>query len=52
LGSVIMKDKKPIAFYSRKFNTSKKRYKTSERDREVLSAIEICKAARSTRICC
>jgi hypothetical protein len=40
LGAVIMQDKKPIAFYSRKLNTSQKRYTTSERNRELLSAIE------------
>jgi hypothetical protein len=38
-----MQDKTPIAFYSRKLNTSQKRYKTNERDRELLSAIETCK---------
>jgi hypothetical protein len=51
-GAVIMQDKKPIAFYSRKFNTDQKRYKTTERNRELLSAIETCKAARNTRISC
>jgi hypothetical protein len=43
LGAVIMQDKKPIAFYSRKLNTAQKRYTTTERYRELLSAIEICK---------
>jgi hypothetical protein len=38
-----MHDKKPIAFYSRKLNTAQKRYKTTERYRELLSAIETCK---------
>jgi hypothetical protein len=45
LGAVIMQDKKQtaIAFYSRKLNTAQKRYTTTERDRELLSAIETCK---------
>jgi hypothetical protein len=38
-----MKDKKPIAFYSRKLNTAQKRYTTIEEYRELLSAIETCK---------
>jgi hypothetical protein len=38
-----MQDKKPIAFYSRKLNTAQKRYTTTERGRELLSAIETCK---------
>jgi hypothetical protein len=38
LGAVIMQDKKPIAFNSRKLNTAQKRYTTTER--ELLSAIE------------
>jgi hypothetical protein len=43
LGAVIMQDKKHIAFYSRKLNIAQKRYTTTERDRELLSAIETCK---------
>jgi hypothetical protein len=43
LGAVIIQDKKPIAFYSRKLNTAKKRYTTTERYRELLSVIETCK---------
>jgi hypothetical protein len=43
LGAVIMQDKKPIAFYSRKLNTAQNRYTTTERYRELLSAIETCK---------
>jgi hypothetical protein len=31
LGAVIMQDKKPIAFYSRKLNTAQKRYTTTDR---------------------
>jgi hypothetical protein len=42
LGAVIMQDKKPITIYSQKFNTAQKRYKTTERHRELLSAIETC----------
>jgi hypothetical protein len=41
LGAVIMQDKKPKAFYSRKLNTAQKRYTTTEK--ELLSAIETCK---------
>jgi hypothetical protein len=37
-----MQDGKPIAFYSRKLNTAQKWYATTERDRELLSAIETC----------
>jgi hypothetical protein len=47
LGAVIMQDKKPIAFYSRKLNTAQKRYTTTETHRELLSAIE-----KNTRISC
>jgi hypothetical protein len=43
LGAVIMQDKKHIAFYSRKLNTAQKQYTTTERHRELLSAIETCK---------
>jgi hypothetical protein len=43
LGEVIMQDKKPIAFYSRKVNTSQKRYTATDREQELLSAIETCK---------
>jgi hypothetical protein len=43
LGAVIMQDKKPIAFYSRKLNTAQKRYTTTESERDMLSAIETCK---------
>jgi hypothetical protein len=43
LVTVIMQDKKSIAFYSRKLNTAHKRYTTTERYRELISAIETCK---------
>jgi hypothetical protein len=43
LGAVNMQDRNPIAFYSQKLNTAQKRYTTTERDRELLSAIETCK---------
>jgi hypothetical protein len=43
LGAVIMQDKKPIAFYSRKLNTAQKWYTTTERERELISAFETCK---------
>jgi hypothetical protein len=48
LGAVIMQDRKPIAFYSRKLNTAQKWYTTTEK--ELLSAIETWKAANNTRI--
>jgi hypothetical protein len=38
-----MQDKKPIAFYSRKLNTAQKRFTTTEKEQELLSAIETCK---------
>jgi hypothetical protein len=42
LGAVIMQDKKQTttAFYSRKLNTAQKRYTTTDRKQELLSAIE------------
>jgi hypothetical protein len=43
LGSVIMQNKKPIAFYSRKLNIAQKWYINTEKNRELLSAIETCK---------
>jgi hypothetical protein len=52
LGAVIMQDKKPIVFYSRKLNTAQKQYTTTERNRELLSAIETTYPARNTRISC
>jgi hypothetical protein len=50
LGAVIMQDKKPISFYLRKLNTAQKRYTTTEKYRELLSAIETCK--EYTKISC
>jgi RNase H-like domain found in reverse transcriptase len=41
LDAVIMHDKKPIAFYSRKLNTAQRRYITTEC--EFLSTIDTCK---------
>jgi hypothetical protein len=38
-----IKSKTSIVFYSRKLNTAQKRYTTTERHRELLSAIETCK---------
>jgi hypothetical protein len=38
-----MKIKTTIAIYSRNLNTAQKRYTTTERDRELLSAIKTCK---------
>jgi hypothetical protein len=38
-----MQDKQSIAFYSQKLNTAQKRYTTTVRNRELLSAIETCK---------
>jgi predicted GTPase len=52
LGAVIIQDEKPIAFYSQKLNTAQKRYTITEMKRELLSAIETCKAERHTRISC
>jgi hypothetical protein len=45
LGAVIVQDKKQttIVFYLRKLNTAQKRYTTTERKQELLSAIETCK---------
>jgi hypothetical protein len=47
LRAVIMQDKKPLAFYSRKLNASQRRYTTTEC--ELLSTIETCK---NTKISC
>jgi RNase H-like domain found in reverse transcriptase len=41
LGAVIMQDKKPLAFYSRKLNAAQRRYTTTVR--KLLSTIETCK---------
>jgi hypothetical protein len=56
-GAVIMQDKKPLAFYSRKLNTAQKQYTTTERERErerereLLSAIETCKEYKNILLC-
>jgi hypothetical protein len=50
LGAVIMQDRKPIAFYSRKLNTAQKRYTTTER--KLLSAIETCKEYKNILLGC
>jgi hypothetical protein len=41
LGAVIMRDKKPLTFYSRELNVAQQRYTTTEH--ELLSTIETCK---------
>jgi hypothetical protein len=46
-----MQDKKPIAFYSQKLNTAQKRYTTSKRETELLSAIETCKEYKNILLC-
>jgi hypothetical protein len=43
LVAVIIQHRKPKAFYSQNLKTAQKRYTTIERNRELLSAIEICK---------
>jgi hypothetical protein len=50
LGAVIMQDKNPIAFYSRKLNTAQKWYTITERETE--SCYQLLKPARNTRISC
>jgi hypothetical protein len=54
LGTVIIQDKKQttIAFYSRKLNTAQKRYTITERNRELLSAIETCKEYKNILFVC
>jgi hypothetical protein len=47
-----MQDRNPIAFYSRKLNTSQKQYTTTERVRELLSAIETCKEYKNILLGC
>jgi hypothetical protein len=50
LGSVIIQDKKPIAFYSSKLNTTQKWYTTTERESERETCYQLLKPARNTRI--
>jgi hypothetical protein len=45
LGSVIMQDRRPIAFYSRKLNSAQRNYTTGER--EMLSIVETLRAYRN-----
>jgi RNase H-like domain found in reverse transcriptase len=45
LGSIIMQDDKPLAFYSRKLNPAQKRYTTGEQ--ELLSVVETLKEFRT-----
>jgi hypothetical protein len=49
LGAVIMQDKKPIIFYSRKLNKAQKQYTTTEYTE---SSYQLLKPARNTRISC
>jgi hypothetical protein len=43
LGAVIMQDRKPIAFYSRKLNKAQNQCTTTERNRVLLSVNDTCK---------
>jgi hypothetical protein len=45
VGAVIIQDRKPIAFHSRKLNTDQKLYTTTER--ELLLTIENCKESKN-----
>jgi hypothetical protein len=47
-GGIIMQDKNPVVFYSRKLNTGQKCYTTT--DRELLSAIETCKEYKNIHL--
>jgi hypothetical protein len=45
-----MQDKKPIAFYSQKLNTTQNLYTTTGSNRELLSAIETCKECKDIQV--
>jgi hypothetical protein len=47
LGTVIIQERKPIVFDSRKINIDQKQYTSTERDRELLSVIEIQKETKN-----
>src|SRR6187200_3210476 len=49
LGACILKNGKPIAFYSRKLNPAQTRYTTTER--ELLSVVEVLKEFRNILLC-